>query len=196
MDRYIESPPTSPTLLFLFLHFLSRSVFTKCKESLQDGRRLENISWRLWYRELAAHTRTQHRLPSRPQEPLPHCPLTPVSEKGSSERPGKSSCHFHSIAPTDPYTDIAASPQSRIASCLPTLVPWPYRFPFLILFRYWVTTTNAIVGASASVATGWTLPTPSRQSLKVKSPPCGQDHMRYDPIQARPRVRKTPIRAR
>lgn len=27
-------------------------VFTKCKESLQDGRRLENISWRLWYREL------------------------------------------------------------------------------------------------------------------------------------------------
>jgi hypothetical protein len=30
-------------------HFL---VFTKCKESLQDGRRLENISWRLWHREL------------------------------------------------------------------------------------------------------------------------------------------------
>ena len=27
-------------------------VFTKCKESLQDGRRLENISWRLWYREM------------------------------------------------------------------------------------------------------------------------------------------------
>ncbi|KAF8910433.1 hypothetical protein CPB84DRAFT_1702105 [Gymnopilus junonius] len=28
------------------------TLFTKCKESLQDGRRLENISWRLWYREL------------------------------------------------------------------------------------------------------------------------------------------------
>ncbi|KAF9220412.1 DUF1752-domain-containing protein, partial [Gyrodon lividus] len=27
-------------------------IFAKCKESLQDGRRLENISWRLWYREL------------------------------------------------------------------------------------------------------------------------------------------------
>ena len=27
-------------------------VFTKCKESLQEGRRLENISWRLWYREM------------------------------------------------------------------------------------------------------------------------------------------------
>ncbi|KDQ52729.1 hypothetical protein JAAARDRAFT_110564, partial [Jaapia argillacea MUCL 33604] len=29
------------------------TLFTKCKESLQDGRRLENISWRLWYREMA-----------------------------------------------------------------------------------------------------------------------------------------------
>ncbi|KAF8875518.1 hypothetical protein BD779DRAFT_1790174 [Infundibulicybe gibba] len=28
------------------------TLFTKCKESLQEGRRLENISWRLWYREL------------------------------------------------------------------------------------------------------------------------------------------------
>lgn len=33
--------------------FISLLVFTKCKESLQDGRRLENISWRLWYREMA-----------------------------------------------------------------------------------------------------------------------------------------------
>jgi hypothetical protein len=29
-------------------------VFTKCKESLQDGRRLENISWRLWYQSMVA----------------------------------------------------------------------------------------------------------------------------------------------
>jgi hypothetical protein len=36
----------SVSFLTLFL------VFTKCKESLQDGRRLENISWRLWHREL------------------------------------------------------------------------------------------------------------------------------------------------
>ncbi|KAF8992287.1 hypothetical protein BDQ17DRAFT_1254144 [Cyathus striatus] len=28
-------------------------IFTKCKESLHDGRRLENIAWRLWYRALA-----------------------------------------------------------------------------------------------------------------------------------------------
>ncbi|KAL4065034.1 hypothetical protein V8B97DRAFT_2025818 [Scleroderma yunnanense] len=36
------------------------TLFTKCKESLQDGRRLENISWRLWHRELVhAHARAQ-----------------------------------------------------------------------------------------------------------------------------------------
>ena len=27
------------------------TVFTKCKESLESGRRLENLSWRLWFRE-------------------------------------------------------------------------------------------------------------------------------------------------
>jgi hypothetical protein len=32
-------------------------VFTKCKQSLKDGRRLENMSWRLWYREMSvAHS--------------------------------------------------------------------------------------------------------------------------------------------
>ncbi|KAF8072291.1 hypothetical protein FPV67DRAFT_931396 [Lyophyllum atratum] len=30
------------------------TLFTKCKASLKDGHRLENISWRLWYREMAA----------------------------------------------------------------------------------------------------------------------------------------------
>ncbi|KAL0075965.1 hypothetical protein J3Q64DRAFT_1628233, partial [Phycomyces blakesleeanus] len=27
------------------------TVFSKCKENLENGRRLENLSWRLWYRE-------------------------------------------------------------------------------------------------------------------------------------------------
>ncbi|KAF9256482.1 hypothetical protein L218DRAFT_803739, partial [Marasmius fiardii PR-910] len=26
-------------------------LFNKCKGSVQDGQRLENISWRLWHRE-------------------------------------------------------------------------------------------------------------------------------------------------
>jgi len=31
-----------------------RAVFTKCKDSLREGRRLENITWRLWHREVFA----------------------------------------------------------------------------------------------------------------------------------------------
>ena len=35
------------------LLFSCFEVFTKCKESLHDGRRLENITWRLWHREMS-----------------------------------------------------------------------------------------------------------------------------------------------
>jgi len=68
----------------------SYSVFAKCKESLQDGPRLEYISWRLWYRELEAR-RSNKPFPILPHSPLSipaSCPLTPVSEQGV-EHPGK-----------------------------------------------------------------------------------------------------------
>ncbi|KAG9013062.1 hypothetical protein FRB94_003894 [Tulasnella sp. JGI-2019a] len=45
------------------------TVFTKCKENLKDGRRLENLSWRLWYREITANNSNhpnQHQLNSLP----------------------------------------------------------------------------------------------------------------------------------
>ncbi|KAJ3182336.1 hypothetical protein HDU87_008499 [Geranomyces variabilis] len=32
------------------------NVFTKCKDNLENGRRLENISWRLWYRSCHGHS--------------------------------------------------------------------------------------------------------------------------------------------
>ncbi|KAI8138909.1 hypothetical protein BJV82DRAFT_673251 [Fennellomyces sp. T-0311] len=31
------------------------NVFSKCKDNLENGRRLENLSWRLWYRESTVH---------------------------------------------------------------------------------------------------------------------------------------------
>ncbi|GBE88072.1 hypothetical protein SCP_1203010 [Sparassis crispa] len=61
------------------------ALFTKCKESLKDGRRLENMSWRLWYREIAA---SQHSPCSSPGTMTPaSCersspPITPISEDG------------------------------------------------------------------------------------------------------------------
>lgn len=62
------------------------TLFTKCKESLQDGRRLENISWRLWHRELVqvqaqAQARGQQRRSSSASSTCltAYQPLTPVS---------------------------------------------------------------------------------------------------------------------
>ena len=40
------------SIIHMLIYISTPQVFTKCKESLQDGRRLENISWRLWYREM------------------------------------------------------------------------------------------------------------------------------------------------
>lgn len=127
------TPTSHPHTFFFgtFLHdrffpdFVLSLVFTKCKESLQDGRRLENISWRLWYRELAAHTHTQRHLPTPPHDPLPHCPLTPVSEKGSKNRPGKFLLPFSSYTLTHTYT-VLIFPflLSRFASRFSNLIPW------------------------------------------------------------------------
>lgn len=57
------------------------SVFSKCADSLENGRRLENISWRLWNRELlfdsdAAAAHKDHPSCQKPV-PIPVAPLPP-----------------------------------------------------------------------------------------------------------------------
>ncbi|KAH9012357.1 hypothetical protein EDB85DRAFT_2038652, partial [Lactarius pseudohatsudake] len=102
------------------------TVFTKCKESLQDGPRLENISWRLWYRELATHTRAQRHLPTPPHDSPPHsphpntvtCPLTPVSEKGSSER-----LESRTVSPASGLSGPTGFFSSRTRSLPPLSIP-------------------------------------------------------------------------
>lgn len=81
LDEYVY--PLSPPPLWV-PDSPSKLVFAKCKESLQDGPRLEYISWRLWHRELEAR-RTNKPFPLLPLSPhlIPaSCPLTPVSEQG------------------------------------------------------------------------------------------------------------------
>ncbi|CAL1708343.1 unnamed protein product [Somion occarium] len=61
------------------------TLFTKCKASLTDGQRLENISWRLWYREMACHSTSPHSSGSVSPADSEFCsssPITPVSEDG------------------------------------------------------------------------------------------------------------------
>ncbi|KAG2145204.1 hypothetical protein DEU56DRAFT_732357, partial [Suillus clintonianus] len=56
-------------------------VFTKCRESFQDGRRLENISWRLWHRELVLvipATYTRLCISSQCIVQYPHPRLSPL----------------------------------------------------------------------------------------------------------------------
>ncbi|KAJ3004323.1 hypothetical protein HKX48_001316 [Thoreauomyces humboldtii] len=52
-------------------------VISKCKDSLQDGRRLENISWRLWYRSCHGH------FPEDDASPGLAMPVPKNSAKGS-----------------------------------------------------------------------------------------------------------------
>ncbi|KAH9910327.1 uncharacterized protein BXZ73DRAFT_58654 [Epithele typhae] len=62
------------------------ALFTKCKDSLNDGPRLENISWRLWYREMASAQSTPSSSPGTLSpsfsEKRSPSPITPVSEDG------------------------------------------------------------------------------------------------------------------
>lgn len=44
---FVPREPLADSLTIIGFH----TVFTKCKESLESGRRLENLSWRLWFRE-------------------------------------------------------------------------------------------------------------------------------------------------
>ena len=88
-----------PLLLHLLLRLLiSLSfcllVFTKCKESLKDGRRLENISWRLWYRDMASAQSSPSSSPGTLSpsfsEKRSPSPITPVSEDGLVAQQGES----------------------------------------------------------------------------------------------------------
>ncbi|TCD62494.1 hypothetical protein EIP91_006815 [Steccherinum ochraceum] len=62
------------------------TLFTKCKRSLKDGHRLENISWRLWYREMSNSHCSPSQSPGSTSPPLSdsqgYSPITPTSEDG------------------------------------------------------------------------------------------------------------------
>ncbi|CAM0136148.1 unnamed protein product [Umbelopsis sp. WA50703] len=72
-------------LLALTLHSMDNNsidvsdlwtVFTRCKDSIQHGRRLENMSWRLWYRQ----TTRASLCPKSPETTAPQLSPQPVGE--------------------------------------------------------------------------------------------------------------------
>ncbi|KAJ2959267.1 hypothetical protein NQZ79_g5204 [Umbelopsis isabellina] len=80
-------------LLALTLHSMDNNsidvsdlwtVFTRCKDSIQHGRRLENMSWRLWYRQTTRASLSQKSLettttPQISSQPVVEEPPSPVA---------------------------------------------------------------------------------------------------------------------
>ncbi|KAH9885753.1 hypothetical protein C8Q73DRAFT_669347 [Cubamyces lactineus] len=81
------------------------ALFTKCKESLKDGRRLENISWRLWYREMASAQSSPASSPGSLSPSLSDrrspSPITPISEDGIVLQQQVHPCHPALTSSTD-----------------------------------------------------------------------------------------------
>lgn len=108
------------------------AVFTKCKESLEDGRRYENLSWRLWFRQShssskpdleqaaqAAHLATAKYTIPHAAPPLSEPELSTdestCSEDGESDRPMSSSSTMELERPRshNAFAALIPSPQKE-----------------------------------------------------------------------------------
>lgn len=100
-----------------------RLVFTKCKDNLENGRRLENLSWRLWYREsLIEKAKEQHV-----RTPIPIQHSTPAADDYFSYASSTSTSSTCSM-PQTPLSLKHVSPSSfkRMISSLNTPIePYP-----------------------------------------------------------------------
>ncbi|KAJ3078014.1 hypothetical protein HK102_004800 [Quaeritorhiza haematococci] len=69
------------------------AVFSRCKDNLENGRRLENLSWRLWYRSCYGTSPNDNQLPPS----LPFLPLNPTTTATANTVPTQcatASCHL------------------------------------------------------------------------------------------------------
>ncbi|KAF7354775.1 DUF1752-domain-containing protein [Mycena sanguinolenta] len=87
------------------------SVFSKCKNSLQNGQRLEYISWRLAFRDLAQKRR------------LLHGPWPPTPESICSESDDSSNTKSSSSDSSNSSSSAATSPFFRIVPRKPMAMP-------------------------------------------------------------------------
>ncbi|KAJ6544074.1 hypothetical protein B0H19DRAFT_1267380 [Mycena capillaripes] len=97
------SGPYSPSIILAFTYnnFWVKKVFSKCKNSLQDGRRLENISWRLSFRDLPQNKRLL-------EGPWPPTPESVCSDDSSGTKSSSGTNNSSSSAATSPFFHIAS----------------------------------------------------------------------------------------
>lgn len=115
---------TSPNLLVLRNTCLTffRVVFTKCAENLENGRRLENFSWRLWYRE--AHF-FDEAAPSSPisfdRKPTPQPVLSPPESLSDVSESGHSASDLEDVGRHGVDHSTPSVPESHAPNTLPCL---------------------------------------------------------------------------
>ncbi|KAG8864930.1 hypothetical protein FRB96_003517 [Tulasnella sp. 330] len=95
------------------------TVFTKCKENLKDGRRLENLSWRLWYREITANNSNRQHLPQLTHHTLPIFDSPPFTQPQLSSEV-ESASELDEANTTDDDDDALDQISMPIAQDLPT----------------------------------------------------------------------------
>ncbi|KAF2452804.1 hypothetical protein BDY21DRAFT_294020 [Lineolata rhizophorae] len=83
------------------------SVFSKCSETMEHGKRLENMSWRLWNRETFCCA-PEHQTGTSPSSPLF------ASRWSPSFASSKSSCHEQTAAaPAAEVPELSSTPDSE-----------------------------------------------------------------------------------
>ncbi|KAI9311680.1 hypothetical protein BX666DRAFT_1881548 [Dichotomocladium elegans] len=120
------------------------TVFTKCKDNLENGRRLENMSWRLWYREtLIEKTQDQHV-----RTPIP-----------IQQQPSVS-------APEEDYFSYASSASSA-STCSNIQTPPSLKHVSPSSFKRMISSLNTPIDHHAL-----TLPVSQPSALAASVPPC------------------------
>jgi len=137
-------------------------VFTKCKESLEDGRRLENISWRLWHRELVQAQVKAQSSPSSSSVACPsYQPLTPVSmtpshlDDSGRSSPTPSELPFH---PNTTDVVMLSCPQLNTTGEQCGCFPWRVLTECLVRCCHDLSTCRAIPNLDANAGLQMLLP--------------------------------------
>ena len=103
------------------------SVFSKCAESMENGRRLENLSWRIWNRETLCCETTPHMSttpaidiarprPGRKEVPELSASVDSVSSEESDADEDTQASLEASTAPLDIQSSLRRSPPTTVAA--------------------------------------------------------------------------------
>lgn len=97
-----------PKLIFLYV------VFTKCKRQLRNGFRLENLTWRLWYRQAVMRKQTAPAISNEPD--LAASPVASTQLTRSRSLPNLSMHHYAKQTRTPLFHDKPAPPQPTFSN--------------------------------------------------------------------------------